>query len=146
MDDWLAEIADRTAGKTLTQLLAAHPMLDGLIMGLAEGSRYLWELVRADPARLVWLLEGEPELRFIAIFGTSVQGKRQFAGRATQRFVSQPALLEQTSHRSNRDFATVIVTATRESEHPVRALSRIVENLFQLRLRKNQVSSKRYTG
>src|SRR4051794_24597699 len=64
VNDWLAEIADRTAGKTLTQLLAAHPMLDGLVMGLAEGSRYLWELARADPARLVWPLEAEPERRF----------------------------------------------------------------------------------
>ena len=64
VNDWLADIADRTAGKTLTQLLAAHPMLDGLVMGLAEGSRYLWELARADPVRLVWLLEAEPERRF----------------------------------------------------------------------------------
>src|SRR4051794_35840554 len=64
VNDWLADIADRTAGKTLTQLLTAHPMLDGLVMGLAEGSRYLWELARADPARLVWLLEAEPERRF----------------------------------------------------------------------------------
>src|SRR4051812_3530317 len=64
VNDWLTDIADRTAGKTLTQLLTAHPMLDGLVMGLAEGSRYLWELARADPARLVWLLEAEPERRF----------------------------------------------------------------------------------
>src|SRR6478736_10170082 len=64
VNDWLADIADRTAGKKLTRLLAAHPMLDELVMGLAEGSRYLWELVRADPARLVWLLEAEPERRF----------------------------------------------------------------------------------
>src|SRR3979411_668585 len=53
--DWMAEIADRTAGKTLIQLFAAHPMLDGLVMGLAEGSRYLWGLARADPARRRWL-------------------------------------------------------------------------------------------
>ena len=64
VNDWLAEIADKTAGKALTQLLAAHPMLDGLVMGLAEGSRYLWELACADPARLVWLLQAEPERRF----------------------------------------------------------------------------------
>src|SRR6478609_11542768 len=64
VNDWLADIADRTAGKKLTQLLAAHPRLDGLVMGLAEGSRYLWELARADPGRLVWLLEAEPERRF----------------------------------------------------------------------------------
>src|SRR3954465_7937008 len=64
VNDWLAEIADRMAGKTLTQLLAAHPMLDRLVMGLAEGSRYLWELARADPARLVQLPEAAPERRF----------------------------------------------------------------------------------
>ena len=28
--EWLAQIADTAAGKSLTQLLAAHPMLDGL--------------------------------------------------------------------------------------------------------------------
>jgi glutamate-ammonia-ligase adenylyltransferase len=33
-------------------------------MGLAEGSRYLWELARADPQRLASLLEAEPERRF----------------------------------------------------------------------------------
>src|SRR3954465_3550675 len=63
VNDWLAEIADRMAGKTLTQLLAAHPMLDALVMGLAEGSRYLWELARADPARLVWLVGAPPGRR-----------------------------------------------------------------------------------
>jgi glutamate-ammonia-ligase adenylyltransferase len=62
--EWLAQIADTAAGKSLTQLLAAHPMLDGLVMSLAEGSRYLWELARADPERLVSLLQAEPARRF----------------------------------------------------------------------------------
>ena len=64
VSDWLAEIADTAAGKSLTQLLAAYPMLDGLVMSLAEGSRYLWELARADPERLVLLLQAEPARRF----------------------------------------------------------------------------------
>src|SRR3954464_3574694 len=76
VNDWLGGIADRTAGKKLTQLLAAHPMLDGLVMGLAEGSRYLWELARADPGRLVWLLEAEPERRFEEIL---IDTKRDIA-------------------------------------------------------------------
>ena len=62
--EWLAQIADTAAGKSLTQLLAAHPMLDGLVMSLAEGSRYLWELARTDPERLVSLLQAEPARRF----------------------------------------------------------------------------------
>src|SRR3954452_2318377 len=64
VNDWLAEIAGTAAGKTLTELFAAHRMLDRLVIGLAEGSRYLWELARADPTRLVQLLEAEPERRF----------------------------------------------------------------------------------
>ncbi len=64
VNDWLDEIADTAAGKTLIRLFAAHSLLNTLISGLAEGSRYLWELVRADPQRLVSLLEAEPERRF----------------------------------------------------------------------------------
>ena len=64
VSEWLAEIADTAAGKSLIEVLAAHPVLDGLVMSLAEGSRYLWELARADPERLVLLLQAEPARRF----------------------------------------------------------------------------------
>src|SRR5262249_19856072 len=64
VDDWLAEIAGGSAGKTLTRLAAAHPRLDALITGLAGGSPYLWGLVREAPERFVALLEAEPERRF----------------------------------------------------------------------------------
>src|SRR5499427_1075141 len=64
VDDWRAEIAGGSAGKTLTRLTAAHPRLDALITGLAGGSPYLWDLVREAPERFVALLEAEPERRF----------------------------------------------------------------------------------
>ncbi|MGA7488317.1 MAG: bifunctional [glutamine synthetase] adenylyltransferase/[glutamine synthetase]-adenylyl-L-tyrosine phosphorylase [Xanthobacteraceae bacterium] len=64
LDDWLAEIAGTPAGKVLKRLLAAHPLLGALMMGLAEFSPYLWELAHAEPERLVALLESEPERRF----------------------------------------------------------------------------------
>ena len=64
VNDWLDEIADTAAGKTLIRLFVTHSLLNALLSGLAEGSRYLWELVRADPQRLVSLLEAEPERRF----------------------------------------------------------------------------------
>jgi glutamate-ammonia-ligase adenylyltransferase len=64
VDDWLAEIARTPAGKTLTRLSAAHPRLDALILGLAGGSPYLWDLVRGSPERFIALLEAEPERRF----------------------------------------------------------------------------------
>src|SRR5215510_13491580 len=64
VNDWLAEIAGASAGKTLTRLSAAHPRLDALMTGLAGGSPYLWDLVRGSPERFVALLEAEPERRF----------------------------------------------------------------------------------
>src|SRR5262249_60028275 len=64
VNEWLAEIADLPAGKTLTCLSAAHPRLAALMMGLADGSPYLWSLVRGAPERFVALLEAEPERRF----------------------------------------------------------------------------------
>jgi glutamate-ammonia-ligase adenylyltransferase len=62
--DWLGGIADTPAGKTLRRLCRVQPTLGALMMGLAEASPYLWELIRAEPERLVVLLETDPERRF----------------------------------------------------------------------------------
>ena len=53
LNDWLAEIAGTSAGAILAQLLAEYPRLRALLVGIAEGSPYLWDLARADPARVV---------------------------------------------------------------------------------------------
>jgi glutamate-ammonia-ligase adenylyltransferase len=65
--EWLAEIADAPAGKALGRLCGANANLDALLAGLAGGSDYLWDLVRASPQRLLALLEAEPERRFTDI-------------------------------------------------------------------------------
>jgi len=57
VNEWLAEIAGLPAGKTLTRLATAHPRLEALMTGLADGSPYLWGLVRGSPERFVTLLE-----------------------------------------------------------------------------------------
>jgi glutamate-ammonia-ligase adenylyltransferase len=61
--DWLADIAASPAAKVLKQLFADHPTVQALIAVLAGGSPYLWELVHAEPVRLVTLLESEPQSR-----------------------------------------------------------------------------------
>ena len=40
------------------------PALGALMTVLADGSPYLWDLARAEPARLAALLETEPERCF----------------------------------------------------------------------------------
>jgi [glutamine synthetase] adenylyltransferase / [glutamine synthetase]-adenylyl-L-tyrosine phosphorylase len=70
VETWLDEIGRTSAGNALRQLLAARPILDALIQSLAEASPYLWDLVCAEPARLVTLLQADPELRFRALLSS----------------------------------------------------------------------------
>jgi glutamate-ammonia-ligase adenylyltransferase len=96
--DWLAENAATPAGRTLTRLFAAHPLVGTLITGLAEGSPYLWELTRAEPERLVALLESEPEQRFNDILASTarmiaVTHDQAAAMRLLRRMKAEAALL-----------------------------------------------------
>src|SRR5262245_5932907 len=67
LTDWLAEIAHAPAGDALRRVIAETPALDALLTGLAGGSSYLWDLVRASSPRLLALIEAEPERRFADI-------------------------------------------------------------------------------
>src|SRR5580704_12030816 len=61
---WLADIAGEPAAAALAQLLAGHAAVRELVAGFAEGAPYLWDLARADPARLLTLLQSDPDARF----------------------------------------------------------------------------------
>ncbi|MCC6780266.1 MAG: bifunctional [glutamine synthetase] adenylyltransferase/[glutamine synthetase]-adenylyl-L-tyrosine phosphorylase [Hyphomicrobiales bacterium] len=64
---WVAEVDSLAVRTALTSLVEAHPTLATLIAGLAEGSPFLWDLVRASPERFAALLAAEPEQRFDAV-------------------------------------------------------------------------------
>src|SRR5262249_14831337 len=51
----------------VSQIMAAHPLVRALIDAIASSSTYLWELVRADPARLVSLLKTDPDERLAGL-------------------------------------------------------------------------------
>jgi glutamate-ammonia-ligase adenylyltransferase len=72
-DDWLSEIASTPAAAKLRELSTRYPMLHALMLGVAGGSPYLWDLMRASPERLIDLLEAEPERRFDNILGNAKQ-------------------------------------------------------------------------
>ncbi len=78
VDEWLGEIARTAAGKTLKPLLAApKTKFADLVASIAEGSPYLWDLIRAGPDRFVTILEAEPEQLF-----ASVRANARSAGEA----------------------------------------------------------------
>src|SRR4051794_2612892 len=59
--EWLTEIGRSAAGKTIKRLAAASPKLEALLLGLADGSPYLWDLAAAEPERLLSLLNSDPD-------------------------------------------------------------------------------------
>jgi glutamate-ammonia-ligase adenylyltransferase len=66
--EWLADIGKGAAGKAssgkaLKQLIAGAPKVEALLLGLADGSPYLWELASAEPNRLLAVLEADPAER-----------------------------------------------------------------------------------
>ena len=80
VDGWLAEIARTRSGKALKELLAPSKSrtlgVAGVVAGIAEGSPYLWDLIRADPERFLALLEADPEVRFAALLAEMEHGAR----------------------------------------------------------------------
>jgi [glutamine synthetase] adenylyltransferase / [glutamine synthetase]-adenylyl-L-tyrosine phosphorylase len=96
LDGWLDEIAQTPAGVTLKRALAERPNLRALLAGLADGSSYLWDLVRADPDRLVALLDADPDSRLKVLFAsvsTGVAVSEEDLMRQLRRMKAEAALL-----------------------------------------------------
>src|ERR1700722_7454930 len=95
---WLADIADQPPAAALKQLLADHPAAARLIAGFTESAPYLWDLVRAAPARLLTLLQSDPDDCFeeiLAAAARSAAATRDEAGIMAlwRRLKAQAALL-----------------------------------------------------
>jgi [glutamine synthetase] adenylyltransferase / [glutamine synthetase]-adenylyl-L-tyrosine phosphorylase len=62
---WLMEAGEGREGamQAVRHIMATYPPVRTLIEAIASSSGYLWELARADPARLVALLKTDPDER-----------------------------------------------------------------------------------
>jgi [glutamine synthetase] adenylyltransferase / [glutamine synthetase]-adenylyl-L-tyrosine phosphorylase len=58
--DWLTDLAPEQAA-AIDGLIARFPLAKAILLGIAEASPYLFDLVRADRARTIRLLESDPE-------------------------------------------------------------------------------------
>jgi glutamate-ammonia-ligase adenylyltransferase len=59
------------AAGQLEPLFAHYPPVRTLIEGIAEGSPYLWDVIRADPARLLAILKADPEQHLASVLTRS---------------------------------------------------------------------------
>jgi [glutamine synthetase] adenylyltransferase / [glutamine synthetase]-adenylyl-L-tyrosine phosphorylase len=73
VDLWLSEIAKTAAGKALKRIFAQAPKARALLDAVAEYSPYLWELARGNPARLVTVLEGDPDERLDSLLAETMR-------------------------------------------------------------------------
>jgi glutamate-ammonia-ligase adenylyltransferase len=96
--EWLTAIARTGAGSSIAALLQAHPAMARALSGIAEGSPYLWDLVRADPARSLRLFGGDPDAEFASLLGRIREAAEAAEGsaalmRVLRRLKAEAALL-----------------------------------------------------
>ena len=96
--EWLESLARAAAGKSLNALLKDRQPLAALLGGVAAEAPYLWDLVRADPVRLVGFLTHDPEdelARLLAKARTDTAAARNSAAvmRSLRHMKARAALL-----------------------------------------------------
>jgi glutamate-ammonia-ligase adenylyltransferase len=65
LGDWLAELEPVQSAEIAARL--EHPFAGSILRGIAEFSPYLFDLIRADPGRLIRLLACDPEQHLAAL-------------------------------------------------------------------------------
>jgi glutamate-ammonia-ligase adenylyltransferase len=68
---WLASLKTKAAGRTLNIRIRECPALSKILSGIAATAPYLWDLIQADPARLVRLLDGDPDRALAALLAAT---------------------------------------------------------------------------
>ena len=86
---WLDEIAGTDPGRALRAIMAAHQGAAALIEVVATSSPYLWDLARADPGRLVALLEQDPDARLAACLAQAARELRDGASQTQTQAQAQ---------------------------------------------------------
>jgi glutamate-ammonia-ligase adenylyltransferase len=95
--DWLADLPPEQAA-AIDDLVTRFPLARTCLLGIAESSPYLFDLVRADAVRLVRLLESDPEAYLPQLIEKTCLGVVAAAGEADvmpllRRMKSEAALL-----------------------------------------------------
>ena len=96
--EWLASLADDPAGERLRAIFGRHALAAELLTGLADGSPYLWDLAHREPARLLRVLESDPQERFDALLAGTAAAVQAAADEAEamrllRRMKAEAALL-----------------------------------------------------
>jgi len=122
---WLAENKASAAGKALTALRAEHPAFADTLASIAATAPYLWDLIRADPARLQRLATGDPDRTLASLLAQA----HKSAGTAR----SQDALMH-ALRRMKSEAALLIALADIGGVWPVERVTRALTDMADLAL------------
>jgi glutamate-ammonia-ligase adenylyltransferase len=96
LEDWLSDLTPERSG-AMRALTAAFPLVQAILLGVAESSPYLFDLMRADPDQTLRLFRGEPEghiARLIAEMSAAAEsGDEAEAMRRLRAVKAEAALL-----------------------------------------------------
>jgi len=95
--DWLTDLASEQAA-AIDGLIARFPLAKTILLGIAEASPYLFDLVRADGARTIRLLESDPQAHLARLIDNTCRDVSAASGEADvmaslRRMKSEAALL-----------------------------------------------------
>ncbi|HEY0566642.1 MAG TPA: bifunctional [glutamine synthetase] adenylyltransferase/[glutamine synthetase]-adenylyl-L-tyrosine phosphorylase, partial [Xanthobacteraceae bacterium] len=96
--DWLANLAPQSEAATLQDMFAALPLVRRMIEGLAANSPYLWDLIKADPPRIIAILQSDPDKRWPTLLAEAAREVAAASDMATamrvlRRMKSEASLL-----------------------------------------------------
>ncbi|MGC1444309.1 MAG: bifunctional [glutamine synthetase] adenylyltransferase/[glutamine synthetase]-adenylyl-L-tyrosine phosphorylase [Xanthobacteraceae bacterium] len=95
---WLKGVTPETARTRLTALIGEYPHLSQMLDGVAEAAPFLFELIQADAARFVHLLESGPDEALAAVLvdvreATAIATEQAEVMRILRRMKAHAALL-----------------------------------------------------
>jgi len=127
---WLADNDGIPAVRALAGLMAARPAVAALMAQIADGSPYLWDLIAADPARWLALLEAEPEARLAELLAAA----EREAGGAADEAQAMRALRRMKAEASLM-IAACDIGGVWELEAVTRALTRTADTAVRAAVR-----------
>jgi [glutamine synthetase] adenylyltransferase / [glutamine synthetase]-adenylyl-L-tyrosine phosphorylase len=123
--EWLSGIRRTVAGKAIASLVEDYPRLASLIGGIAETSPYLWDLVRADPARFLRLISGDADAALAALLVTA---------RDTAAAAKGTAELMRVLRRAKAEAALLIALADIGGVWPVARVTAALTDVAEMAL------------
>jgi glutamate-ammonia-ligase adenylyltransferase len=123
--EWLSSIARTAAGKAIGSLVAEYPPLARVVGGIADSSPYLWDLIRADPARFLRLLRSDADATLTALLA---------AAREDAAAAKGSAALMRILRRAKADAALLIALADIGGVWPVARVTAALTDVAEMAL------------